>query len=77
MERMSESEMMKRVYRSVVEAVGVRGRVPVKCENRALVYVRERCEGRMKGLESTRTRGQCKDNESRLFYHSHPLGEFD
>ena len=54
MERKSESKMTKRVYRSVVEAVGVGGRVPVKCENRALVCVREEGKGwRVQGQDES------------------------
>ena len=44
-ERMDENEMTKRVYRSEVDAVGVRGRSPVKWEDRVIAYVNEK-EGR-------------------------------
>jgi len=40
--RMRESEMTRRIYKGGVDAVGVRGRPPVKCEDRLLECVKER-----------------------------------
>ncbi len=34
--------MTKRIYKSGVDAVGVRGRPPIKCEDSVLEYLRER-----------------------------------
>ena len=42
LERMGESEMTRRIYKGGVDAVGVRGRPPVKWEDRLLEYMRER-----------------------------------
>ena len=65
--------MTKRVYRSEVDAVGVRGRPPVKWEDRVIEYVNERGEGRIRGLENARE--ECKNREKwRLFCRGHPLG---
>ncbi len=67
-ERMAENVMTKRVYMSMVDVVGARGRPP----DRVLVYVREREERRMKGLEHAWR--ECKDrNKWRLFCCAHPL----
>ena len=72
MERMDENEMTKRVYRSKVDAIGVRGRPPVKWEDRVSEYVNERGEGRIRGLENARE--ECKNRENwRLFCRGHPL----
>ena len=69
--RMDENEMTKRVYRSKVEEV--RGRPPVKWEDRVIEYVNERGEGRIRGLENARE--ECKNREKwRLFCRGHPLG---
>ncbi len=51
--------MTKRVYNSVIDAVGVRGRPPVRWEDRVVEYVRERGERGMRGVEHTRR--ECKD----------------
>ncbi len=65
--------MTKRVYNSVIDAVGARGRPPVRWEDRVVEYVRERGERRMRGVEHARR--ECKDrNIWRLFCRGHPLG---
>ncbi len=72
MERTAENVMTKRVYMSMVDVVGARGRPPVKCGDRVLEYVRERGERKMIGLEHARR--ECKDrNKWRLFFRGHPL----
>ncbi len=48
MERMIKYVMTKRVYMSIVDVVGARGRPPVKWGDRVLEYMRERGERRMK-----------------------------
>ena len=71
-ERMDESVMTKRLYKSSIEGVGVRGRPPVKWEDRVQEYVRERGVNGMRGLEQARK--ECKDrNRWRLFCRGHPL----
>ncbi len=55
---------------SMVDAVGERGRPPVKWQDRVLEYVRERGERRMRRLEHARR--ECKDrNKWRLFCNDH------
>ena len=72
MERMDESEITKRVYRSKIDAVGVRGRPPIRWDDRVMEYVNEREGGRFRGLEHARR--EYKDKEKwRLFYRGHPL----
>ena len=71
-ERMDESVMTKRLYKSSIEGVGVRGRPPVKWQDRVQEYVRERGVNGMRGLEQARK--ECKDrNRWRLFCRGHPL----
>ncbi len=73
METMAENEIINRVYMSMVDMVGARGRPVVKCVDRMLEYVREMGERRMTGLQHARR--ECKDrNKWRLFYCGHPLG---
>ena len=73
MERMNENEMTKRVYRSEVDAVGVRGRPPVKWEDRVIKNVNEGV--RIRGLENARE--ECKNREKwRLLPWPSPEGEF-
>ncbi len=60
--------MTKRVYNSVVDAVGARGRPPVRWEDRVVEYGRERGECRMRGGEHARK------GKNGLFFHDHPLG---
>ncbi len=72
MERMAENVMTKRVYMSMVDVVGARGRPSVKWGDRVLEHVRKRGERRVRGLEHARR--ECKDrNKWRLFCHGHPL----
>ncbi len=52
LERMGGDEMTKRIYKSGVDAVGKRGRPPIKCEDRVLEYLRERGDRRLIGMES-------------------------
>ena len=73
MERMAQGEITKRVYMSVIDAVGARGRPQRQWEDGVLEYVRERGERRMRGMEHARR--ECKDrNTWRLFCRGHPLG---
>ncbi len=44
LERMDEKEMTKKIYRSKIDAGNVRGRPPVKWEDRVMKYVRERMQ---------------------------------
>ncbi len=69
---MDERELTKRIYRSKVDAGNVRGRPPIKWEDRVMEYVRLREDARMKGLEYMRVRymDRCK---WRLFCCGHPL----
>ena len=70
--RMRESEMTRRIYKGGVDAVGVRGRPPVKWEDRLLEYVRERGDRILRGIEGARV--ECLDRSKwRLFCHGHPL----
>ncbi len=72
MKKMAENVVTKRIYMSMVDVVETRGRPPVKWEDRALEYVRERGERRMRRLEHARR--DCKDrNKWRLFCRGHPL----
>ena len=59
LERMGENEMTRRIYKGGVDAVGVRGRPPVKWEDRLLEYVREREDRRLRGIEGARI--ECMD----------------
>ena len=72
-ERMQGSEFTKRVYESEIDGIGVRGRPPVRWENRVEEYMRERNQGRMQGLGYARH--ACMDRSNwRLFCRGHPLG---
>jgi len=73
MERMQESEFTKKVYKSTIDGTGVRGRPPVKWENRVEEYMRERNRGRMQGLGYARNACQNRNNW-RHFCRGHPLG---
>ncbi len=42
LERMDESELTKRIYKSEIDAGNVRGQPPIKWEDKALEYVRKR-----------------------------------
>ena len=58
-ERMDESVMTKKVYKSIIEDVGIKGQPPMKWEDRVHQYVRERSVSGIRGLklgESARTR---------------------
>ena len=73
-ERIVESELTKREYISMIDAVGARGWPPVRWEDRVLEYLRERGERSVRGLEHARR--ECKDrNKWLLFCRGHPLGE--
>ncbi len=66
----------KRVYESLTEGRGVRGRLPVKWINRVEEYWREsgqeRGGGSLRNLEQARR--ECQDREKwKLFCHGHPL----
>ncbi len=55
-----------------MDAVGVRGRPPIKCKDRVLEYLKERGDRRLRGMESSRV--ECMDrNKWRLFCRGHPL----
>ena len=72
-ERMDEGVMTKRVYKSYIDSVGVRGGVPVKWDGRVLECLRERNERGVRSLEQARR--VCKDrSEWRLSCRGHPLG---
>lgn len=63
MKRMPDNELLKRVYMSWVDMVNAGGRPPVKWENPALEYMRERNERRLEDAER-----ECQDgNKWRLF----------
>ena len=51
---MGESEITKRVYMNMINALGARGRHTVESQDRVLEYVRGRGEGRMRVLEYAR-----------------------
>jgi len=71
LERMGESELTRRIYKSRIDVGSVRGRPPVKWEDRVLEYVREREDARVRGLEDVRMR--CMDRcKWRLFCRGHP-----
>ncbi len=40
-ERMDKGELTKRIYRSKIDAANVRGRQPIKWEDRVMEYERE------------------------------------
>jgi len=80
LERMGESEMTRRIYKGGLDAVGVRGRPPVKWEDRLLEYMRERrdrgCKSEMYGQEQVETSAMAtleevprNRHQSRLDYH--------
>jgi len=72
LERMGKSEMTRRIYKGGVDAAGVRGRPPIKWEDRLLEYLRGREDRRLRGIESARI--ECVDNNKwRLFCRGHPL----
>ncbi len=55
--------------------MGVRGRPPIKWENRVLEYLRERVNERLKGIESARVK--CTDRSKwRQFCRGRPVKEF-
>ncbi len=61
MERMEESEMMRRVYVGEIEGGNVRGQPPVKWRDSVQEYVRERGKGSLRNLEQARR--ECQDRE--------------
>ncbi len=72
MERMTENEMTKSVYMSMIDVVGARGRPLVKWGDTVLEYVRERGERRMRVFQHASR--ECSDrNKWRLFCRGHPL----
>ena len=73
LERMGEEKMTKRVYKSDINAVGVRGRPLVRWDDRVLEYVRERGDRRVRSMQQARR--ECMDRDRwRLFCRGHPLG---
>jgi len=56
---------MTRIYKGGVDPVGVRGRPPVKWEDRLLEYVRERGNRRLRGIEGARI--ECMDRSKWRF----------
>jgi len=71
---MGESELTRRIYKSRIHVGSMRGRPPVKWEDRVLEYMkeREREDARVRGLEDVRMR--CMDRcKWRPFCHGHPL----
>ncbi len=71
---MDERELTKRIYRSKIDAGNVRGRPPIKWEDRVMEYVREREreDPGVRRLEDVRVR--CMDRcKWRLFCHGHTL----
>ncbi len=52
LERMDKRELTKRIYRSKIDAGNVRGRPPIKWEDRVMEYVRERERERERGCRS-------------------------
>jgi len=64
--------MTRRIYKGGVDAVGVRGRPPVKWEDRLLEYMRERGDRRLRGIEGARM--ECMNRSKwRHFCRGHPL----
>ncbi len=59
LERMGGDKLTKRIYKSGVDAVGVRRRPPVKLEDRVLEYWRERGGRRLRGMVNARV--ECRD----------------
>ena len=60
-------------YKSFVGSVGIRGRPPIKWENRVQVYVKERNERKVNDLAQARR--ECKDKSGwRIICHGYPLG---
>ncbi len=62
MERMGGDEFTKKIYMSGVDAVGVRGRPPIKWEDGVLEYLRERRDIRLRGMESSKVK--CMDRSN-------------
>ena len=51
---MAENQITRSVYISMVDAVNVRGRLPVRWEDRVLQYERERGQKKMRRLQHAR-----------------------
>ncbi|KAK4320818.1 hypothetical protein Pmani_008357 [Petrolisthes manimaculis] len=72
-ERIQGEEFVKKVYGSEVVGRGVRGRPPVRWQNRVEEYVKERNMRGRGGLD--RVRRECLNREDwRLFCRATPLG---
>ncbi len=59
LERRYERELSKKIYKSKIDGGNVRGRPPIKWEDRVMEYVRERERERERGCRSERT-GRCE-----------------
>ncbi len=55
----TEDKMTKRIYKSEVAVVDMRGRPPIKWEDRGSEYLKERGNRRLRGMESARV--ECMD----------------
>ncbi|KAK3889856.1 hypothetical protein Pcinc_006182 [Petrolisthes cinctipes] len=72
-ERIQSEEFVKKVYGSEVVGPGVRGRPPVRWQNRVKEYVKERNMRGRGGLDQVRR--ECWNRENwRHFCRGHPLG---
>ncbi len=67
------NELTKRICKSRMDSVGVRGIPPMKWEDRVLEYLRERKDRRLIGVENTRV--ECMDRRKwRLLLCPSPWG---
>ncbi len=63
--------MTKWIYKSGVDAMHVRGKPPIKWEDKVLEHLGEGDRG-LRGMENARV--ECMDRSKwRLFCHGHPL----